>query len=184
MGQIPNWSVLPVEECPNCELCEGACNVKRLMAFRPSTKEAWSANSKAAHAGTFTHQVEALLSSMNAPRFFRIHMAGDFFSREYAKQWAKLARKYPGTKFLAFTKAFAQVKGIRWPENFTLVPSAWPGMTAKDLPRNRPIAFSGKPEQYTGVLRQRAERAKECPGGCDQCGSCWGIEGDVRFGLH
>ena len=163
MGRIPNWSVVPVRDCPNCTECREKCYALKAWRQYPSTRNSWNANSREAHAGDLKSVREYL--TRKKPRWFRVHVAGDFFSREYAQQWAEIARQFPQTRFLAFTKAFAQIEGVNWPENVAVVRSVFPGQSLRG---NGPIAFAGEPGDYSGAMKRRAELAMTCPGKCDK----------------
>lgn len=42
----------------------------------------------------------------NAPKVFRIHWDGDFFSRDYAQAWAYTILSHPDTHFWVYTRSF------------------------------------------------------------------------------
>jgi hypothetical protein len=96
--------------------------------------------------------------------------------------WQRIATNAPHTNFLAFTKQWDMVRGIEFPDNFSLVLSAWTGTTIpEDLRQQYSIAWldDGK--------TQIPENAMECPGHCDTCGACWGLSKmgiDVKFKKH
>jgi ferredoxin len=184
LGSIPNFSLRPILDCPNCTACAKDCYAIKAFRMYPAVKLAWSANAKAIRqSDAWIADAEAYLAK-HKPAFFRIHVAGDFVSAKYFLQWVEIAKRFPAVRFLAFTKAFDQTKGVKLPANFQLINSAFPGMT---MPTSKPIAFAGEPAEYTGALRKRAERALVCPGVCDACGACWSLsqsKRDVRFPIH
>ena len=186
VGDIPNFSVIPVADCNNCDHCKGSCYALKAWRMYPDVRKAWRANSKNAHKGDLTEVREYL--AKKAPAFFRIHVAGDFFSRKYWKAWLAICRENPGTRFLAFTKEFwTTIDDI--PENLSLVQSLFPGMDTDDVSLDRPVAFAGEPEDYNNNAwaHYRAMRAIRCPGKCDACGMCWDLKNigkDVRFPIH
>ena len=53
--------------------------------------------------------------------------------------WAQLGEEFPETSFLAFTKRWDIVEDIPFPDNFSIVYSAWPGEAMP--PGDRPIAW-------------------------------------------
>jgi hypothetical protein len=111
-------------------------------------------------------------SNINGGHFFRIHAAGDFFNKEYARAWYDLAKKHPKIKFLAFTKAWDAVRGIDFftLDNFSLVLSGWPGtVIPEDLRALYPIADCIENEN------EKPESALLCPGNCETCGACWAL---------
>lgn len=183
MGKIPSWSLRPGEDCTNSELCGVKCYAKKAYRQYPVTRRALTNNRKAVDDGTWIEEVSNFLTR-KAPKLFRVHVSGDFVTREYAKQWASIARRFPRTKFLAFTKSFKEVGGIAWPSNFAIVRSAFPGMRVAG---RSPIAFAGEPEEYTGKMRERAKNAFVCRKKCTDCGWCWSLHKsrkDVRLPWH
>lgn len=187
LGSIANVSLAPGRSCSAeaCKTCmhEGCYAMKAYKLYK-TTRAAWDGNTDAAE--NDLQRMEAALNKyfdgMNAPRFFRIHVGGDFISREYAEMWSRVATSHPSTNFLAFTKQWDHVRGITFPANFSLVLSAWPGCTIPDdLRKLYSVAWldDGKTEI--------PENAMECPGNCITCGACWGLARmgiDVKFKKH
>lgn len=60
-----------------------------------------------------------------APLYVRIHVAGDFFNREYFKAWVIVAKANPDTIFYGYTKTirFWAENKVDMPSNFRLVAS-------------------------------------------------------------
>lgn len=114
--------------------------------------------------------------------FFRIHVGGDFVSCEYAQMWADIATMCPNTNFLAFTKQRDIIREIEFPDNFSLVLSAWPGSEIPaDLRAKYSVAW------LDDGVEEIPENALECPGNCETCGVCWSLAKrgiDVRFKKH
>jgi hypothetical protein len=145
----------------------------------PEVRTAWAGNEKVAR-GNHDFFFSCLMSflTLKKPRFFRIHVAGDFVSQAYLDEWKKLAMQYPGTKFLAFTKRY-DLDYFGRPQNLEIVFSAWPGldMPATDLP----IAY------MQDGTETRVKNAIECPGNCETCGMCFSlstIKKNVVFMAH
>ena len=111
------------------------------------------------------------------PRYFRIHVAGDFLNQDHVECWALLASKWPQIRFLAFTKMHTLDYTVM-PENVTVVFSMWPG-----LPDNAP---EGAPRAWMqdGTETRVPNDALECPGKCENCFACWGTTKDVIFHKH
>lgn len=185
LGQIPNLSLTPGKTCTKlaCETCyKDDCYAFDCYRRFKATKAAWDANTKLAleDLPTMEGDLNGYFSGLASPRFFRVHVGGDFFSLEYAEMWARVATAAPNTKFLAFTKAFDVVQKVRWPNNFRLVYSAWPGVPVP--PAGRPIAWMDD-----GTETRIPDKAIHCPGNCDSCGMCWSLEDiglDVYFIKH
>lgn len=174
-GAIPAYSLTPGKTCSKeaCETCfVDGCYACKSYRMYPSVRKAWDSNTDIvlSNLTAFESAMNVFFDSMSAPRFFRVHVAGDFVTREYAETWARIAAKHPGTRFLAFTKQWDNVRGVTFPENFSLVLSGWKNTTIpSDLTALYPIADCIEkddeiPADYI-----------ECPGHCDTCGMCWGL---------
>lgn len=186
-GAIPAFSLTPGRTCSPeaCKTCfVGGCYACKSYKMYPSVRKAWDGNTEAVlnNLPAFEKAMNTFFDSMTAPRFFRIHVSGDFVTKEYASAWERIARKHPGTKFLAFTKQWDNVRNIDFPENFSLVLSGWKDTTIpEDLTKKYPIADCIEkgdtiPESYL-----------ECPGHCDKCGMCWNLKSigkNVAFRKH
>lgn len=181
LGKIPNISLIPVKDCPNSERCKKDCYAKKAWKQYPNVRKAWKHNSQESRKNPdqFFADIRAFLTKKN-PEFFRIHVAGDFYSLEYFNQWIELIKEFPGVKFLAFTKAFENIHSDL-PGNFSLILSRWPGDTAPMEPIG-PMAWV-----QDGTETRIPENAIQCPGKCDTCGMCWNLPAlnvDVYFKIH
>jgi hypothetical protein len=187
VGRIPNMSLTPgktcsAEACKTC-LC-GGCYAMKSYRMYSNVRNAWDSNTEMAvnNLEEMERQLAKYFAGMNAPRFFRLHVAGDFVSREYTMMWARIAAAAPHTNFLAFTKQWDNIRGIDFPSNFSLVLSAWPGtVIPADLREKYSVAW------LDDGTEQIPENAMECPGNCETCGACWGLARmgiDVKFAKH
>ena len=183
-GEIPAFSVTPgatcsAEACRTCFL-EG-CYAAKIVKLRPSVRAAWDENTNAARRDL--SGLEAVLMAyfgrFNAPRAFRVHVSGDFFSREYAKMWARVAAANPGTRFLAFTKQWDNVRGVDWPRNFSLILSGWTGVTIPDDLRAGHYCADCVEKGQTPP-----DGARKCGGNCAECGFCWNPSKNLYFDKH
>lgn len=186
-GAIPAFSLTPGRTCSKeaCRTCfVNGCYACKSYKMYPSVRKSWDGNTDVVTTNlkAFENAMDIFFSSMTAPRFFRIHVSGDFVTKDYARAWARIAKRHPGTKFLAFTKQWENVRGIRFPENFSLVLSGWKDTTIPaDLTAKYPIADciekgDSIPDGYM-----------ECPGHCDSCGMCWNLKEtgkNVAFRKH
>ena len=184
IGAIPSFSLVPVQDCRNCGYCRTDCYALKAVRLYPPTREAWQRNSELAR-----HDPEGLELQLRAwlharrvtTGFFRIHVAGDFFDQGYLDLWLHIARVFPGTKFLAFTKAF-DLDYSRRPPNLSLVFSMWPG-----LPQPERMAGIHFAWMQDGTEDRIPEDTLPCPGRCEECGMCWTlphIGQDVVFHKH
>lgn len=198
-GAIHAWSLLPVVTC-NGHKCPGCYAVKNCLCHgydveKNNCLKAWAENTKfvfdCEKTGDYTPFIDAMIDyftpEINRPRFFRVHVSGDFFSKNYAAAWATIAGLFPDVRFLAFTKCYSNVEKVVFPANFQVVLSGWPGVDIPETLSGRlPIAFLDVPG-YADYLDARRADALECPGNCITCGMCWNLSRtghDVKFHKH
>lgn len=186
-GAIPAFSLTPGCTCSEearATCFRSGCYACKSYRQYPNVRKAWDTNTDLIKANLelVERELTAYFSAMTAPRFFRLHVSGDFASKEYAQMWARVASNAPHTNFLAFTKQWNMVRGVEFPDNFSLVLSAWPGTTIpEDLRKIYSVAWLDDGNE------EIPENAMECPGHCDQCGACWGLAKkgiDVKFKKH
>ena len=187
VGTIPNLSLTPGRTCSAeaCKTClTGGCYAMKSYRMYSNVRNAWDTNTDIAinHLDIMEAELTRYFSGMNAPRFFRLHVAGDFVTREYAAMWSRIAAGAPHTNFLAFTKQWDMIRGIDFPANFSMVLSSWPGtVIPSDLRERYSVAWLDD-----GTEDIPAD-AMECPGHCENCGACWSLAKkgiDVRFAKH
>lgn len=193
VGDIPRFNLPPLLTCGgNCKACMHHCYV--IKDYTGPRKKA-VAKSHARNFNAVTDDMgkveEYLIKwiTKHNPAFFRIHASGDFaiphYGHRYAGMWYRVAKACPGTKFLAFTKAFDVVRNVPFDElpNFSLVLSEWTDEleAPKDLKAKYP----------TSRAVERIEDARDdeiiCPGNCETCGMCWALKDlghNVAFEIH
>lgn len=187
-GAIPSFSLPSGATCSAqaCKTCyEQGCYARKIERLRPSVHKTYEEN--LTYARKYPDALEKYLdfyfSLPNAPRFFRIHVSGDFFSRNYFEMWMRIIRSHPDTKFLAFTKRGTIVRPYldELPENLSLIWSAWPGVPVPKVIREKlSIAW-----MQDGKEDRIPENAIQCSGHCEECAKCWGMDGcDVVFHKH
>lgn len=187
VGAIPNMSLTPrrscsVEACATCYL--DGCYANKSYRQYPNVRKAWDENTELALSDipTMETDLRSYFAKKNAPRFFRVHVAGDFITREYAEMWIRVSAASPDTNFVAFTKQFDIIRGLKFPENFSIVLSDWVGITIpEDLRAIYSVAWIDDGRECI------PEKAMECSGRCDTCGACWGLAKagiDVKFRKH
>jgi len=188
LGRLPNVSLIPGKDCTNCSKCATSCYALKAFRAYPSVNKSWTDNSETLrnNPAEYFAEVRAYLSR-HTPVLFRIHVAGDFITQEHLDQWLEIAKEFPSTRFLAFTKSFAFLPlHSALPENMSLVVSMWPGMKAPAR-KGYAIAYAGDAADYQGSHNKRAAAAVDCPGNCDTCGICWSLAKkgqDVIFPFH
>ena len=181
LGDIPAFNLLPVVTCSaaarkNC-MINGCYAVKFGLRFGWMIQKDYCLRNLAENtklAMTDILKLELELENYFAskkPEFFRIHASGDFFSVEYAKMWARVAARHPGTKFLAFTKQFDIVRAVEFSAviNFELVLSGLTGVKIpNDLREKYRCAWCDD-----GTENRIPKDAIKCPGSCEKCTVCW-----------
>lgn len=195
-GEIPAWNLLPGTSCPSWAkhhcFTEGCYALKNALRAgytieKNSTLKAWAENTALAFYDLerLENELERYFSSMAAPRFFRIHGSGEFFSEAYAAMWYRIAQRHPETRFLAFSKAWPIIRKVHFYEldNFELVLSGWTGIEIpEDLRAWYRCAWC-----MDGIETRIPADALECPGSCESCGMCWNLSKlgkDTYFHKH
>lgn len=187
LGTIANISLTPGKTCSPeaCKTClTGGCYAMKSYRMYKTVRAAWDNNTELALTALDVMEGDLMsyFSSVNAPRFFRVHVGGDFVSHAYAEMWARVAAANPRTNFLAFTKQWDMIRGIEFPENFSMVLSSWPGTTIpEDLRELYSVAWLDDGSEDVPA------DAIECPGNCATCGVCWALAKrglDVKFAKH
>lgn len=180
-GTIPAWNILPGCTCSGaaCAHClrEGCYAVKNALCHgadydKNNALRAWAENTALVKTNLPAFKAAMVdYLKKTAPRFFRIHAAGDLFSVEYARVWYDIAAAFPGVTFLAFTKQWDVVRAVPFHTlpNFSLVLSGWTGCPIpEDLRAFYPCAWCDD-----GQENRIPADAIECPGSCESCGLCW-----------
>lgn len=190
LGEIPNISLIPVKDCANCESCKDSCYALKAWKMYPRTRAAWRINSRAFRDDLQQAMSEVLKwfmdKSHNTPRFFRVHVAGDFLSQQHVNFWMLVADTIPGVKFLAFTKRH-DLLYRQAPANLQVVLSMFPGMPEpRGFSTWLPRAWVSEDKAGNKESRVPSD-AIECPGHCDSCAMCWHLKDlgrDVVFPFH
>lgn len=194
-GDIPRWNLPPLWTCGgNCKFCKFQC-----YALKDYDNHRVGSVSKN-HARNYNAIVEDLAKveaylvnriTRKAPAFFRIHASGDFFipglkdQTAYAWMWYRVAERCPGTKFLAFTKAWDQVRDVPFYNlpNFSLVLSEWTDV----LEAPADLKEHYRTSRAVKDLADARPNEVICPGNCETCGMCWALKDlgkDVAFEIH
>jgi hypothetical protein len=183
LGKIPNVSLSPGLTCGNVP-CKSQCYALKAWKAYPSAKQAWQANTKEARKNPdgYFSAVRAFLTNKN-PRFFRWHVAGDFLSQAYVDEVNAIARDFPDTQFLAFTKQH-DLDYTQRALNLEVVFSMWPGWGKEQDARKQGCRIAWMDD---GTETRIPSNALHCPGTCDACGMCWQLSSigrDVTFEKH
>jgi len=196
-GRIPAFSLLPGVTCSKaaCASCltDGCYAVKSAFQHgyninNNTTLTAWARNTAIAKKDlpALESYLNQYFDSMTAPRFFRIHVSGDFFSVEYAEMWRRVIIAHPHTKFLFFTKQWDVMRAVDFLniENLSPVLSGWTGCPVPQdlIDKGFRVAWCDD-----GKENRIPDDAIECPGNCESCGMCWNlykVNHDTYFHKH
>jgi hypothetical protein len=186
IGNMPNVSLAPCKGCGPDAPCKKDCYAMKAYRMYPSTKVAWDDNLGMANKDrdAFFADIDSFLAGKRkAPRFFRWHVAGDIQDADYLRRMIAIAKKFPETKFLAFTKRHDIIKAYKGdvPENMEIVLSMWPGFGDTKMKRFR------RAWMQDGTETRIPSDALECAGFCETCGMCWNLNKigrDVFFEKH
>lgn len=190
-GFIPSFSLPAVSSCLNSKTCETfMVNGKKRTCYAASTQKryknvkiAWDRNMAE------SSDLESLYGQLKAwfvlykPSLFRIHVSGDFISKEYLGVWIRIAKAFPKTKFLAFTKVYGFFYGVKLPDNMSVVFSFMP-----QIPYEQAVNFAKKAGDYpiAYVSDEKIKGAITCPNQvnkeilCSACKICWKINKTKR----
>lgn len=119
-ARIANAFGLPAGRAFSCpgatSICEKVCYAGRIEKQYKNFLAVMVANFEALQgkgAGDMFTMLSAMISEFvaecekkNAPKFFRIHHDGDFFSHDYARAWASVCRAFPDVTFWVYTRSF------------------------------------------------------------------------------
>lgn len=192
---IRNISFRPVIDCPKGVPCakmrrtksgklRPICYAWKAWLQYKEVRKAWTLNAKAAAENRELHfaDIRHNLTS-NPTEFFRWFVAGDFPDQDYVNRVKSIAREFPNTSFLAFTKRH-DLAFINLPSNLTIIASFWPGWGDEKAIRRKglPIAW-----MQDATETRIPKTAIKCPGTCEGCGMCWELPKlgrDVYFPQH
>jgi len=142
------------------------------MRLYPNVRKNWLENWQLWQAdrdGYFGQIAEYLATAR--PSHFRWHVAGDIPSLRYLHGMQEMARAYPGTMFLAYTKTEYHAEE---PANLTIIRSLWTGHVYKRARPTMPVADVVLKDEYRSSLDHAGKPAIVCPGSCAGCKACYG----------
>ncbi len=151
IGRIHNISLLPGDDplarkdgtvltnlegtCHGCcDGCSECCYAKNsAICHHNANIPAWGENTMLAREAMdqFFEEINNYMKHEIVP-VFRLHVAGEFFSYDYMKRWAKFAVTHKETTFYVYTKRFEWLERLeeeyeekKLPENFHVLVSIW-----------------------------------------------------------
>lgn len=187
IGKMFNFSMPPGKTCSAtaCKTCfvNGCYACKSYRQYR-NVRAAWDENYNYFvndPAGAEKEIVEYLKKHGHKASYFRIHVSGDFYSREYFDAWVRIAKQFPAIKFLAFTKQFDMIDAAAIPANMAVRLSDWPGVDIPaDLAAVLPVAYCDDHTRPASTF----DGAFRCPGSCTTCKHCFDSKSNTVFTKH
>jgi hypothetical protein len=196
-GALPSISLPPVFTCnPEADCTKGACYMLPLLKLRPSVFKAYNKNYKSfqIHPNLYFEAINEWIN-IKQPNFFRWHVSGDIPNLDYLERMLMISDAHPGTSFLCFTKQYHLVEkwlseGVfcsdnqQFPENFSMVVSAWPKLEIPKSLGSLPKAWYLNPSNLDSRI---PDNCLKCPGNCETCGMCFELHKtgrDVCFKHH
>jgi hypothetical protein len=110
LGQaIHTWSLPAIRTCPGrTPACSAACYATKGFYHTPSVRRklAWNLRQsrRSDFAARMTHEVKS-----RGALVVRVHVAGDFYSAEYAAKWIRVVKSCPRTTFYWYTRSWSDV---------------------------------------------------------------------------
>lgn len=173
LGTVPNYSLLPVLTCKNCQHCRGNC-----YDLIPCIKypQGWPIRNRAINTAlvirslaTFQQQLEDYLRTLPAGSPFRPHQGGEFFSEQYFAAVNEVIGNCPGIRAWTYTTMDIYTETYynsrKRPDNFSVMLSTWPGSWE---PKNS----HGLPQYFvrdTAAGQTMKPGMYICPGNCQIC---------------
>ena len=183
IGEVLNFSLPSVLTCPGAsEWCLKYCYGKRFEIRRPKCRNAYQQNYEIAQdTERFIHIMTGII-----PRIipcFRIHVCGDFGSREYISAWIRICSELPNIHFWTYSRSWRLnsllpvLEELNKLDNMELFLSTDPTMSLP--PKGWRIAFIESDPRANGILCKEQTGEVES---CLECGYCFKENrGDVVF---
>lgn len=172
LGKIPNLNLPPGVSCIKDAPCLKECYAMKAWRQYKNVRNSWQRNLDlwTTDPVEFESQIDSWFSyKKRKPARFRWHSAGDIPSQEYFDMMVRVAKRNPGTLFLAFTKRYC-LNLEHDAENLSVIFSRWPGLEF-------PAALSDKPQAHfvngDQTTLEITDDVPDCPGCCVHCSSCW-----------
>lgn len=182
IGLIPSWSLPSVTTCnPRAvRFCGEKCYTRRLKSLYPSVWEAWEHNLKMWNDHpVLTELLIRKFLAMSMPRVMRLHVGGDFVSRDYLRMWCRIAEDNGYCTLYGYSK-MDWIDHESLPGNLRIMRSQWPGMPS---PRQKHVRRNCWVQD--GTEKRIPAKHTVCCGDCPKCGfRCAFGDGDIVINLH
>jgi hypothetical protein len=199
--------------CPGATtFCERICYAGKLEKIYSGVKNVLTSNFEQLLYADYLDGIDGmsyLLSQMvrefvadcdrkGAPKSFRIHWDGDFFSRDYAYAWREVIEYYPDVTFWVYTRSFFVTDILAGIPNLTLYLSADRDNrnVANKQAEIYPVHIATVADTFEEARLTTDRKAYACPengkriplisekgSACIRCGICVDGRGDVLFSV-
>ena len=185
LKSISSFSLTPIKSCVNFKYCSKKCYALKAYKAYPNTKKAYDRNFRIAK-DNLKELKKQLINYLRdyKQNYFRIHVAGDFFSQEYLDMWKEICKEFINIKFLAYTKAY-NLKFTNKSENLEIVFSTFDTME-KNIDELLMNKFK-MPIARAGTENPDKEKYLSCAYNCSICKYCWHLselKKNVFFKYH
>jgi hypothetical protein len=119
-GRVFNFGIPAKETCKGAGECKKFCYAAKGFYLWPSAKNAQHRRWAATKLDNFPEEMIKDIIWSEASHI-RIHDSGDFYDREYLSKWLKIIESLPHVTFYAYTKMIPLFRGVKLPENFTVI---------------------------------------------------------------
>lgn len=103
--QVLTFSIPAVYTCPGrSKLCESICYATDGFFHMPNVRKSLEEKYELSKSDNFAELVVNELSSYS-DGLFRIHVAGDMYSKEYAEKWLYIVKHSPHIRFWVYTRS-------------------------------------------------------------------------------
>lgn len=109
--------------CPKASACVAGCYAKAGAYLFSNVAKAFERRLEFVRSSTDAEFISTLVTEIKKSKVevLRVHDSGDFFSKEYALRWFKVAETLPNVQFYAYTKQVKLFKGLTLPANFIII---------------------------------------------------------------
>lgn len=184
------FNIPAVLTCPYATpSCIKLCYALKAERIYPNVKQARARNYTASLQDNFTEIMLDLIALYmskpkykNIPCYFRIHEAGDFYSKEYFEKWLNIINTckalYPNLYFNFYTKSVPFIDINNYNDFKALYPNCSANISLwSDSPRttvdfikssNYPVYTAATAEELTELLKDKNNKLCRC----SDCGAC------------
>jgi hypothetical protein len=129
------FNLPPLKTCTPSEWCREHCYALYGRHCWSTVKESQKWRYKQSLKNDFVNKMIQEIRNRKSLKFIRIHLAGDFYSKEYIDKWAQIAEALPEYTFRVNTKRVDFMKYIkqRFPKNIIVRESTDPSRKSHGL---------------------------------------------------